>query len=138
MSKESTMRQKEREVLYSDFNSICTKYVDFFCEKHGIPYPDPVYWVGDRVGETIELGDRFYDFNDIRYDVDNGLPEGEIEEWWDYCYDLAMLECPKTINLDAWHRGAPRPYTQAQLDAIRQAHNDVVTAKQVLEDLLNG
>lgn len=132
------MDKKEREKLYMDYNSICTKYVDAFCAKHGFDLPEPLFWVGDRVGETIELGDRFYDFNDIRYDVDNGLPEGEIEEWWDYCYDLAMLECPKTINLDAWHRGAPRPYTQEQLDAIRKAHNEVALAKQALEDLLNG
>ena len=49
-----------------------------------------------------------------------------------------MSICPKTINFRSWCLGAPLPYTQEQLNKIRLAHNEVITAKQVLEDLLNG
>ena len=131
------MDKKQREKLYMDYNSICTRYVDAFCVKHGFDLPEPLFWVGDRVGETIEIADNFYDFNDIRYDIDEGIDVGIIEGYMEYMYDLAMLECPKTINYRAWADGAPRPYTQEQLDAIRKAHNDVAIAKQALEDLLN-
>jgi hypothetical protein len=110
-------------------------YIMRFCEKHDLNFEG---WVGDRVGGTAEIGDMLLDFSDIRYDIDTEQKVGTIEKWWDYSYGLAMLECPKTINYRSWCAGAPVPYSQEQLNKISQAHNDVETAKQVLEDLLNG
>lgn len=125
----SNLTRKDR------FNSICTEYVAKFCEKHDLCFEG---WVGGRIGEVAEIGDMFLDLCDIRFDMDTEQVVGKIEKWWDYSYDLAMLECPKTINYRSWCAGAPVPYTQKQLDEIRKAHNEVVTAKRVLEDLLNG
>ncbi len=127
--KNETLDSKDR------YGIICMEYVLRFCEKHNLNFEG---WVGDRVGETAEIGDMYLDFSDIRYDIDSEQKVGTIEKWWDYSYDLAMLECPKTINYRSWCKDAPRPYSDEQIRAIRQAHNDVVTAKQVLEDLLNG
>ena len=126
---------KENQALQDRFRSVCMDYIMRFCEKHDLNFEG---WVGDRVGETAEIGDMFLDFSDIRYDIDTEQKSGTIEKWWDYSYDLSMLECPKTINYRSWCAGAPLPYSQEQLNKIRQAHNDVITAKQVLEDLLNG
>lgn len=123
------------KTLKDDFTDICNRYIKRFCEKHDLCFEG---WVADRVGETAEIGDMFLSLDDIRFDIDTEQVVGKIEKWWDYSYDLAMLECPKTINYRAWCEGAPLPYTQVQLHKIRLAHNDVVTAKQVLEDLLNG
>lgn len=126
---------KENQARQDRFRSVCMDYILRFCEKHDLNFEG---WVGDRVGETAEIGDMFLDFSDIRYDIDTEQRVGKIERWWDYSYDLAMLECPKTINFRSWCLGAPLPYTQEQLNKIRLAHNEVITAKQVLEDLLNG
>ena len=128
MSKEN-LERKER------YKKLCMEYILKFCEKHEVNFEG---WVGDRVGEVAEIGDMYLDFSDIRYDIDTEQDIDEIEKWWAYTFDLAMLECPKTINYRSWCKGAPCPYSQEQLNAIRQAHNDVVTAKQVLDDLLNG
>lgn len=128
MSKENLDRKAQYEKL-------CMEYVLRFCEKHDLNFEG---WVCDRVGETAEIGDMYLDFSDIRFDIDTEQEVGKIEKWWDYSYGLAMLECPKTINYRSWCKGAPVPYSQAQIDAIHHAYNDVVVAKQVLEDLLNG
>lgn len=126
---------KENQALQDRFRSVCMDYIMRFCEKHDLNFEG---WVADRVGETAEISDMLLDFSDIRFDVDTEQVVGKIETWWDYSYGLAMLECPKTINYRSWCAGAPVPYSQEQLNKIHQAHNDVITAKQVLEDLLNG
>ena len=126
---------KENQARQDRFRSVCMDYIMRFCEKHDLNFEG---WVGDRVGGTAEIGDMLLDFSDIRYDIDTEQKGGTIEKWWDYSYGLAMLECPKTINYRSWCAGAPVPYSQEQLNKIRQAHNEVLTAKQVLEDLLNG
>lgn len=126
---------KENQALQDRFRSVCMDYIMRFCEKHDLNFEG---WVADRVGETAEISDMLLDFSDIRFDVDTEQVVGKIETWWDYSYGLAMLECPKTINYRSWCAGAPVPYSQEQLNKISLAHNDVETAKQVLEDLLNG
>lgn len=127
--------QRKREKLYNDFNSACTNYVKAFCEKHGYPLGE---WIRDRVGEIIELGDYYVSLTDIRYDIDNNVPVGEFESWYDYTFGLAMLECPKMIEYEPWVQGCPRPYTEEQLEAIRKARAEVDFAKRHLEDLLDG
>lgn len=122
------------ENLKDDFAIIASRYIKAFIAKHEVSFEG---WVGDRIGEVAELGEMFLDFADIRFDIDERLPVGTLEEWWSYTYDLAMLECPKTINYRSWCMGAPKPYTQEQLNAIRKAHNEVAIAKRALEDLLN-
>ena len=91
------------------YEKLCMEYVLRFCEKHDLNFDG---WVGDRVGETAEIGDMYLDFSDIRFDIDTEQKVGKIEKWWDYTYDLAMLECPKTINFRSWCAGAPVPYSQ--------------------------
>ena len=117
------------------YEKLCMEYVLRFCEKHALNFEG---WVADRVGEPAEIGDMLLDFSDIRFDLDSERKVGEIEKWWDYSYGLAMLECPKTINYRSWCAGAPVPYSQEQLNKISLAHNEVKTARHVLEDLLNG
>jgi len=126
---------KETQEIKQKYEKLCMEYVLRFCEKHDLNFEG---WVADRVGETAEIGDMLLDFSDIRFDLDSERKVGEIEKWWDYSYDLAMLECPKTINFRSWCLGAPLPYTQEQLNKISLAHDEVITARQVLEDLLNG
>jgi len=132
---EIRLTMKEIQEIKRKYEKLCMDYILRFCEKHDLNFEG---WVGDRVGETAEIGDMFLDFGDIRYDMDTEQKTDEIIKWWNYAFELAMLECPKTINYRSWCMGAPVPYSQAQIDAIRHAHNDVVVAKQVLEDLLNG
>lgn len=57
---------KENQARQDRFRSVCMDYILRFCEKHDLNFEG---WVGDRVGETAEIGDMFLDFSDIRYDT---------------------------------------------------------------------
>lgn len=121
--------------LRSKFKDIANAYLRAFCEKHEYEYTEE--WVGQRFGEVAVLGDEFYDFNDIRYDIDNNIPVGEIEKWTRYTAHLAELECPHTINFSSWCLGAPLPYSEEMLDEIESARRRVEEARRELENLLN-
>lgn len=120
--------------LKNRFKEIANAYLQAFSEKHEYDYEED--WVGQRVGEVAELGNDFYDFTDIRYDIDNNIPVGEIEKWTEYCMRLHMLECPHTINFSSWCKGAPLPYSEVMLDEIESARQRVEEARRELEILL--
>lgn len=115
--------------LFENFAKACEDYIRAFEEKHETMLE---YWV--ELGEVACMGDRFYNFCDIRYDIDNGVKVGEIEEWDDYCVTLCELECTKKINFRSWVKGAPRPYSEEDLTKIVKLHDEVERAKKRLED----
>lgn len=123
------------ENLKFQFKEIAEAYLKAFCEKHDYDYED-ARWLGQRVGEVADLGDDFYDLNDIRYDIDNNIPAGEIEKWADYILRLELLDCPKKINFQSWCKGAPLPYSEEMLNDIEDARRRVEEAKRELELLL--
>lgn len=123
------------ESLKYKFKEVAEAYLELFCEKHDYDYENDS-WIGGRVGEVAVLGDDFYDLNDIRYDIDNNIPAGEIEKWTAYFLRLEELECPKKINFQSWCKGAPLPYSEDMLNNIEDARERVKEAKKELESLL--
>lgn len=123
------------ESLKYKFKEVAEAYLKAFCEKHDYDYENDS-WIGGRVGEVAVLGDDFYDLNDIRYDIDNNIPAGEIEKWTAYFLRLEELECPKKINFQSWCKGAPLPYSEDMLNNIEDARERVKEAKKELESLL--
>ena len=121
--------------LKRQFKEIAEAYLKAFCEKHCYEYEENA-WIGGRVGEVAVLGNDFYDLNDIRYDIDNNIPAGEIEKWTDYILRLEELDCPKKINFQSWCKGAPLPYSEDMLNDIEDARRRVEEAKKELERLL--
>ena len=123
------------EKTASELRKCANTLADIFCEKHDY---ENCGWVGRYIGGTLCCSDEVYaSMEEILLDLEKEVEVGEFEKYWDYTFDLAMLECPKTITYEAWLKGAPKPYSQERLDAIRKAHNEVAIAKRVLEDLLN-
>lgn len=123
------------ESLKYKFKETAEAYLKVFCEKHDYDYEDKS-WVGGWVGEVAELGDDFYNLNDIRYDIDNNIPVGEIEKWTDYVLRLGELDCPRRINFQSWCKGAPLPYSEDMLNNIEDARRRVEEAKRELELLM--
>ena len=60
-----------RKTLWKD---VCNEYLEAFCWKHGYTY-DKYVWVGDDPGTVANIGDLFVGMDDIRYDIDNNIPE---------------------------------------------------------------
>lgn len=116
------------------YEGMCEDYVKVFAEKHEMEFEG---WVGDAVGGVATFGDWFFNLDDIRYDVDNDVPNDEIIKWIDYTSRCYALGCPKTINFPSWIKGAPKPYTEEELDKIEEAHRRVGEAEHYLFSLIH-
>ena len=105
---------------------VCEAYLKAFCEKHGYVFED-CYWPGDDVGSVAILSDDFTSVNmdDIRYDIDNDVPENVFDEWWQHSYDTHAVEIStgmklRHINYSSWCKGAPKPYTDGEMHVLRK------------------
>lgn len=115
--------------LKEKYDDLCQIYAKMFCEKHKLPYKESG-WIGDEVGGVLGVnGERFVDFRDMKYDVDNEVKVGMYEDWDDYCDRVRNIEIqyesvfsPKRdegrlhhINFEGWVAGAPR-YSEEELE----------------------
>lgn len=124
----------KKSKLKEDFEGLCELYLRIFCNKQELEYEENA-WIG-RVGEVAMIGDYFINFHDLRYDIDNDVPKGVYFEWYDYDTRCAMAECTRKINYPSWAKGAPKPYTEAELQKIETMRNDIDEATRKFHEYL--
>ena len=130
------MMKAERTLAKRKYEDAIEEYVRLFCEKHKILYPDAdIWWVGDEPGTLLYLIDHYFNFQDIKLDVDSDTRETEIFEWYDYSLVLGELGA-KNVTYENWLKGV-RPYTPEQLEEIKKLHKKVEEAKKELLDSIN-
>lgn len=113
--------------LQIEYNNICRKYAQLFCKKHDLVYNDN-NWVAGEFGSILEVDDYFFDFLDIKYDIDHDIPEEEIFNYYDYC--LQAREFNITIpNYKSWCIGCPRT-SEETFENFRKL-------KKQMDDLIN-
>jgi hypothetical protein len=77
------MNKQDRIKIRLKYESICHTYIDIFVKKHGYEFS---HWIADEIGDVACFIEQyFFNFNDIRYDIDNNIPKGRIFEWQNYC-----------------------------------------------------
>ena len=64
--------------LKENYEMAVGEYMAVFCKKQEMYFD---YWVGDEVGEVAAMGDCFFNFSDIKRDIDLNMPVGAIVEW---------------------------------------------------------
>lgn len=93
------------------FKKLALEYIKIFEKKTGLQFDG---WVGDLAGEIATLGDYFFDFNHIRYFIDNETPANYIFGWYDfvlefqkcyikpdaYCKLRSDFECKKVFGFN--------------------------------------
>ena len=73
--------------LKNKYKKIVEQYLLAFVQKQDLDIEN-CYWVADRVGEILSVNEQYYfNFNDIRFDVDNNVKAGVILEWQNECID---------------------------------------------------
>ena len=91
---------------YTDnLNNAIQKYIEFFCKKQEIEFE---YWISNEIGSTAAFGDYFFNFGDIKNDIETEQPEGKILEWHDANSDFNLMTEPAErlhINYTAWCNG---------------------------------
>ena len=63
------------------FERIVEKYIDAFCKKQEID-KNSLYWFGGEIGEVVEISDCYFNFLDIKKDIDTNQPKDEIFNWY--------------------------------------------------------
>ena len=73
--------------LKTKYEKIVEQYLIAFVEKQELDI-DNCYWIADRIGEILSVNEQYYfNFNDIRFDVDNNMKDGLIFRWQDECIE---------------------------------------------------
>lgn len=114
-----------RKALWKD---VCNEYLEIFCWKHGYTY-DKYVWVGDNPGTVANIGDLFVGMDDIRYDVDNNIPESYFEKWYWKNLEVYELTGCNYMNYPSYCEGAPDNWSDERLDRVREANKRLEQAK---------
>lgn len=130
------MNISHKNLIKERFENAVHEYCHAFCQKHEFDY-DPDGWVGGDVGGVLEVMDgyMYVNFDDIRHDIDNDVPKGTFEQYYEYSTECASIQGAKQVNYRSWCMGC-RPYTAEQLNELHNAQLNVEKAKQDLLELV--
>jgi hypothetical protein len=82
--------------LQKQFNKIADKYIKAFSRKQDFVLD---FWVADIIGDTAFFGDLCFTYDNIRLDVDNDIPKGEIIKWYDFALEQHYTENKEDFSL---------------------------------------
>lgn len=130
------MNKAHTNLIKERFENVVHEYCIAFCNKHGYEY-DQDGWAAGDVGGVLEVteGYMYVNFDEIRYDIDNNIPKGTFEEYYEYSTECAFVDGAKNVNYRSWCMGC-RPYTAEQLKELHEAQINVRKADQALRELV--
>lgn len=89
--------------LQQQYEQVVADYIEVFCNKQGLNFE---YWVGDDIGGIADFGCiYFFNFDDIRLDIDTNQPENQIINWIEETIENANSDAEKMINYRSWCMG---------------------------------
>ena len=127
---------KNNYSLKSEWQELCNKYLKKFCEKHEYTYEEDC-WVANDPGTIANIGDMFVSMENIRYDLDNDIPEEYFEKWYWKSLEVYELVGEKFMNYENFCKGCPDYWTEDKLESIRKAKQRVIEARDALEREIN-
>ena len=128
---------KNNYSLKSEWQELCNKYLKKFCEKHEYTY-EADCWVASDPGTIANIGDMFVSMENIRYDLDNDIPEEYFEKWYWKALEVYELVGEKFMNYENFCKGCPDYWTEDKLESIRKAKQRVIDARDALEREINN
>ena len=128
-------KKEYRARLESNWKEICNRYLELFCDKHEWPY-EPDMWVGGDIGTIVMIGDMFVSMDNIRYDIDNDVPEEYFTKWYWKSLDVHELTdgAENYMNYENYCKGCPDYWTEERMQSIRESKARIEKAKKALED----
>lgn len=128
---------KNNYLLKSEWQILCSMYLRKFCDKHEYTY-EPDCWVANNPGTIACVNDMFVSMEDIRYDIDNDIPEESFEKWYWKSLEVYELVGEKFMNYENFCKGCPDYWTEDKLESIRKAKQRVIDARDALEREINN
>ena len=129
------MNKKPRTSLSVAYDNACNDYAKAFAEKHEMDYTDED-WVGGDFGTILGLGDYYFNFQEIKYDMDYNIDKDEIFKYYDYCIRASTLGFKKIMNYENWCKGCPRISEEAFAKAEKY-NKEIEKLKQELDRLID-
>lgn len=118
------MNKAHIKLLKENYENACNEYVKALLTLWGVDYKYG-YWIGGEVGGVYDIdGWITIGMQEIVYCVENNVTSKEVSEWQDYYIKCNEYNLP-AMNLNAWHKGAPR-HDFTKLDAAKKALEDEV------------
>ena len=142
MEEEFMNNKGEMSVIKNDYSlkrswkALCDKYLKKFCDKHDYDYVFEM-WVANDPGTICMIGDMFVSMDNIRYDIDNDIPEEYFERWYWKSLEVYELVGEKYMNYESFCKGCPDYWTEDKLENIRKAKQRVIDARDALEREIN-
>jgi hypothetical protein len=123
---------KMEKTLKQRYEELAEEYRETLVKKF---YPDEVpfadsCWVADEIGGILDLHQDFYDYDTIRYIVDNDVQYETWEDWYQYCQEVGDFGI-KTPTIKAWCKGCPR-LSDEQVERLVKLKQDL--QDQIEED----
>lgn len=132
------MNQSHKNLIKERYENAVHEYCMAFCQKHGYDY-DPDGWVGGNVGGVVLIAYYYINFDDIRYDIDNDVPEQIFQQYYNYTLEIASLDDGtdnmRQVKYPHYIMGF-RPYSEEQLIKISEAKMRKDEAERNLREFL--
>lgn len=128
---EYTQKRHARIKLWGD---VCNEYLEAFCEKHEYEYEPKYAWVADDPGTVANIGDLFVGMDDIRFDIDNNVPESYFEKWYWKNLEVYELTGVHYMNYPSYCKGAPDNWSEERLQRARDAQKRLDEAKKSFQE----
>ena len=134
------MEKEEKKTPRELYEGVAEYYAREFRHKY---YEDIIdesdidsYWIGDEKGTTLYVNDNYYDYETIRYAVDNNVPEKTLFEWYDYCCSLWVVDRDiKTPTLNEWCNGYKKK-SENDIELLNKLKANVLKAEQELKEAI--
>ena len=92
-----------KNTLKERFEAICAEYIKLFCKKQEMDFDGG--WAGGTVGGIVNISDYYFNFDDIRLDIDTNQPKGAILNHYDDNLEAHYNEPPEYINYQSYIKG---------------------------------
>lgn len=129
------MRDKKLKTrLTFAYEDACRQYAKAFADKHEMYYSDDD-WVAGDFGTILNLGDYYFNFQEIKYDVDNMIDKDEIIKYYDYSLRAHSLGFERIMNYENWCKGCPR-ISEETFAKAEELQAEIERQKQELQELI--
>lgn len=112
---------------------VCNWYLYEFCQKHEYQY-EPDMWTGDDPGTIVLIGDMYVSMENIRYDIDNNIPEDYFEKWYWKNLDVNTITGQTWMNYESFCKGAPDAWPEERLEKVKELNAKIEESKKALEE----
>lgn len=89
-----------------EYDNITRKYAEEFTKKYFGDTSVDSYWVSDKfIGGILYINDFYFNFDTIKYAIDNDVDENDLFEWYDHLTEYGIGNVEVSIpTLEKWHK----------------------------------